>query len=81
MNEYEDKLSRFYKIVGANVKKERMQKNLTQLELSQLLGFSSTSSISNPEINYRGSHFSLSQLFMIAEVLQIDISLLIKQVN
>ncbi len=75
---FENDLKVFYLKIGKNVKKARMSKNLTQEELAQMLNFSSTSTISNREICYNNSHFSLSQLYKISLVLNIDIETLLK---
>ena len=51
------KLDNFYKNIGLNVKKYRIKKNISQLELAISIGHKSTSFLSNCE-NYKnkGNH-------------------------
>lgn len=74
------KLEDFYKLIGNNVKRIRMEKNLSQLELAIMIGQRSTSFYSNCE-NYKNKeHFNLEHLFLIANALNIDLSEFFKQV-
>jgi len=69
---------RFYKNIGINVKKYRIEKNVSQLELAISIGHKSTSFLSNCE-NYKNKeHFNLEHLYLIADVLDVDICNLIK---
>ncbi|WP_152633066.1 helix-turn-helix domain-containing protein [Aliarcobacter butzleri] len=78
VSNFDEDLKDFYLRVGKNVKNARISKNLTQEELAHLLNFKATSSISNREIFYKNSHFSLSHLYKISLVLDIELSSLIK---
>lgn len=72
------KLDDFYKNIGVNVKKYRIEKNVSQLELAISIGHKSTSFLSNCE-NYKNKeHFNLEHLYLIADVLDVDICNLIK---
>lgn len=72
------KLDNFYKNIGINVKKYRIEKNVSQLELAISIGHKSTSFLSNCE-NYKNKeHFNLEHLYLIADVLDVDICNLIK---
>jgi transcriptional regulator with XRE-family HTH domain len=72
------KLDNFYKNIGVNVKKYRIKKNISQLELAISIGHKSTSFLSNCE-NYKNKeHFNLEHLYLIADVLDVDICNLIK---
>jgi transcriptional regulator with XRE-family HTH domain len=63
----------FYAKVGRKVQQIRQKKGLTQLDLSYLVGFKSTSLISGAEASYGGVKFSIEHLYKIAKVLQVDI--------
>ena len=63
----------FYKLVGKNVAKLRKEKGLSQLKLSLEMGYESVSVISSAEVCYRGKHFSLGNLYQIANILEVDI--------
>lgn len=62
-----------HKMVGENVKRIRREKNITQLQLSEALGYKSVSPISCGEIYYNKIHFNIDQLSKIAYLLDIDI--------
>lgn len=63
----------FYKKIGKNVAEIRKKNNISQLKLSQLLGYKSSSFISGAEIYYRKQHFSLEHLALISYVLNENI--------
>lgn len=68
------KLDDFYKLIGNNVKRVRKEKNLSQLELAILIGQKSTSYYSNCE-NYKNKeHFNLEHLFLISNILKVDLN-------
>lgn len=62
----------FYKLVGKNVKRLREQHGLTQLELSQAIGFKSVTMVSCCEICHKNYHFNIEHLHKIAYILEID---------
>ncbi|MCT7592614.1 MULTISPECIES: helix-turn-helix domain-containing protein [Arcobacteraceae] len=67
------KLDDFYIKIGQNVKKIRKEKGLSQLELAIMIGQKSTSFYSNCE-NYKNKeHFNLEHLFLISDVLGVEI--------
>jgi len=68
-----------YRVIGLNVKRERENKGLSQLQLSQMIGHKSVSIISRAEIYYKGQHFNIEHLAKIAYVLEIKIEKLISQ--
>ena len=72
------KLDDFYKNIGINVKKYRIEKNVSQLELAISIGHKSTSFLSNCENYKTKEHFNLEHLYLISDVLGIDICNLIK---
>lgn len=72
------KLDTFYKDIGKNVKKYRIEKNISQLELAISIGHKSTSFFSKCENYNNKEHFNLEHLYLIADVLEIDLCLLIK---
>ena len=82
MNYNEEKfdslLENYYKKIGLNVKNARKMKNISQMELSELLNYKSVATISNSEIYYDKHHFSLAQLYKISLVLDIDVKLLVE---
>lgn len=63
----------FYKKIGANVKKKREEKSLTQLQLSQLMDFKSVGLVSQAELYLKKQHFNLKHLFLIGSILGCDI--------
>ena len=67
--------------IGKNVKKLREKHNLTQIELSQELGFKSVSIISQGEIYKNKQHFNIIHLAKIACVLKEPIESFFEGVN
>jgi len=67
-----------YKIIGKNVKICREEKGMSQLELSQSMGYKSVSLISAAELVSDGKHFNLEHLYRISKVLDIKLSRLIE---
>lgn len=63
----------YYQKVGRKVQALRQEKGLSQLELSYLIGFKSTSLISGAEAGYGKVKFSLEHLYKIAKVLQVEV--------
>lgn len=59
--------------IGKNVKRIRREFNISQLKLSEALGYKSVSPISSAEIYYNKIHFNIEQLSKIAYVLDVDI--------
>ena len=62
-----------YKKIGLNVKKIRMDKKLTQLDLSLSIGHKAVGTISMCEIGLNNKHFNIEHLYKIADVLEVDI--------
>lgn len=73
----EVELDNFYKKIGANVKKYREEKGITQMELAHAIGDNSVGHISKAELNKYDKHFNLEQLYKIARILKVKVSQLI----
>ena len=58
--------------IGQNVKKYREERGMTQLELSQAIGHTTTTMVSLAEIG-KGKHFNIEHLHKISIVLDVDI--------
>ena len=72
------KIDEFYKKIGENVKNARKAKGISQLSLAIMIGHRTTSFLSNCE-NYKNKdHFNLEHLYLIANILEVEISELIK---
>lgn len=71
----------FYKQIGLNVKRMREQRGVSQLELSNRLGYKSVSVISKAELCIENKHFNLEHLYRIAKELEIELCDLIVDTN
>ena len=60
-------------VIGKNVKKYRLQKGLSQLDLAFEMGYKSVSIISMSEVNTRNKHFNIEHLLKISKILDIDV--------
>ena len=69
----ENQIDDFYRTIGLNVKKKRMEKGLTQLQLSQCLGHKSVGLVSQSELYLKKQHFNIKHLYQIAYILECDI--------
>ena len=69
----QNKIDEIYKIIGKNVKKIRIEKGLSQLELSLELGYKSVSVVAFGEICKNNKHFNISQLANISKILNVEI--------
>ena len=76
-----EEIENFYKTIGSNVKRKREEQNLTQLQLSHLMGFKSVSLVSQSETYYNKQHFSIKHLYMLASILECNIEEFIKDVK
>lgn len=77
----ENIIDEFYANIGKNVKKLREQKGLTQLQLSQALGFKSVGLVSQSELYLKKQHFNLKHLYLISLVLECDMNEFFKLYN
>jgi len=73
-----DTIDNFHKKIGENVKKYRMKKGYSQLQLSYALNYKSVGLISQAELYLNKQHFNLEHLYKIAFVLECDICDLLK---
>jgi transcriptional regulator with XRE-family HTH domain len=62
-----------YKIIGNNVKRLRMSKNISQLSLSLAIGHKAVGTISMCELCINGKHFNIEHLIKISQVLDVPI--------
>lgn len=74
----DDEISLMYKRIGENVKKYRELKGMSQLQLSNAMGYSSVSLVSAAELCSDGKHFNLEHLYKIAKILDVEMCELIK---
>ena len=75
-NVLDDEIKSFYRLVGLNVKKLREAKGMSQLELALSLGHASASFLGKAEIGLEDKHFNLEQVYKIAKILDVKISML-----
>jgi len=66
-------IDNLYLKIGANVKKYRELKGITQLQLSQALNLKSVGLISQSELYLNKQHFNIKHLYQIAYILEVDI--------
>jgi transcriptional regulator with XRE-family HTH domain len=70
----EEELESFYKKIGANVKRIRKEKGITQMQLALAINHNSVGHIGKAELVKYGKHFNLEQLYKIASILEVDIN-------
>ena len=72
-----EKIAELHKSIGQNIKRNREKKGMSQLELAILMGHKSPSFITNCE-NSKNKHFNLEHLYLIANILEVDLCELVK---
>lgn len=77
----EDDINDYYKIISENIKKFRLDKKLTQEEVSLAMGFTTATFYTNAESLKRGKHFNLEHLIKLSKILNVDISEFFKNVE
>lgn len=69
-----EELDSFYKLIGNNVKKARLNRGITQMQLANSIGHNSVGHIAKAELNKYGKHFSIENLYKISKILDVPIS-------
>ena len=72
-NTDELEVSTFYKQISDNVKKYRLQKGLSQMDLALEIGIKSVAFFSNCENIRYDKHFNLEHLYKLSKALDIDV--------
>lgn len=72
----DDEISLMYKKIGENVKKYREMKGMSQLQLSNAMGYSSVSLVSAAELCSDGKHFNIEHLYKITKILDVEMCVL-----
>ena len=68
----DEKMKTIYKKIGANVKKIRQSRNVSQLALALAIGHKAVGVVSMAELCTNNKHFNIEHLMKIAEVLEVD---------
>lgn len=63
-----------YRRIGANVKKYRELRGLTQLQLALAMNLKSPGLISQGELYLKKQHFNIKHLYQLAHILECDIT-------
>ena len=66
-------IKKFYKKIGENVKKKRVEKGYSQLDLALEIGIKSVAFYSNCENLKYNKHFNLEHLYKLSKILNVDI--------
>lgn len=77
-NADDEEIRDFYKTISNNVKKYRIEKKMSQLELALTIGQKGNAFYNYAENNTNNKHFNLEHLYKIAKALEIDVSELLK---
>jgi len=69
----EERMAEIYRAIGANVKKIRTQKGVSQLSLALSIGHKAVGTISMGELCINNKHFNIEHLVKIADVLEVNV--------
>ena len=72
-NVRENEIEIFYALISKNVKKFRLEKGISQMDLGLEIGIKSVAFFSNAECNRYDKHFNLEHLYKIAKALDRDV--------
>ena len=72
-NKSEEEIAEFHELVAKNVKRIRLERKKTAMDISLDLGFRSGSFIASAESSKNGKKFSLEQLFKLSGALNVPI--------
>ena len=70
----EEELESFYKKIGANVKRIRKEKGITQMQLALAINHNSVGHIAKAELCKYDKHFNLEQLYKISKIMDVDMN-------
>lgn len=76
-NASQEEIEQFYKKISTNIKKIRLEHNMTQLDLALEIGIKSVAFYSNCENNKYGKHFNLEHIYKIAKVFKMEENILL----
>lgn len=69
----EKEIAELYRNIALNVKKRRLEKNISQIELALTIGHKSVSTIGKIEAGLENKHYNIETLYKISKVLNINI--------
>lgn len=67
-----DEIEEVYKKTSENIKKIRLEKDLTQTDIALSMGFTTATFYTNAE-NSNNKHFNLEHLIKLSRILEVDI--------
>ncbi len=70
-NVSDDEIELLHKKISANVKKYRLKKKMSQLELALTIGLKSGAFFGNAENNTNNKHFNIEHLYKISKALDV----------
>ena len=76
-----EEIDGFYRNVSANVKKLRIEKGISQLDMALTIGQKSCTFYNYAENNTNGKHFNLEHIYKIAKALDVDNCELLKPIE
>jgi len=69
----DDEIKQFYLLISANVKKYRLEKGYSQMDLGLEIGIKSVAFFSNCESTRNNKHFNIEHLYKLAKALDKNI--------
>ena len=70
-NATDEEIELLHKFISENVKKYRLEKNMSQLELALTIGMKSAAFFGNAENNTNGKHFNIEHFSKISKALNV----------
>jgi len=74
INLNDDEVFYIYKKISMNIKLKRKEKEISQADISNAMGFTTPTFYTNAENCSQGKHFNLEHIIRIAEYMKVDMS-------
>ena len=74
----QEEIEKFYRRISENIKKTRIKRGMSQLELALTIGQKGNAFYNYAENNTQNKHFNLEHLYKISKALNVDICEFIK---
>jgi transcriptional regulator with XRE-family HTH domain len=80
-NTSNEEIEQLHKTISNNIKKHRVSKNISQLELALTIGMKSGAFFGNAENNTNDKHFNIEHIYKIAKALEVPMESLIDDID
>lgn len=77
----DEEINIFFELISKNVKRLRLEKKLSQLEVALSIGQKSSGFYANTENNAHNKHFNLVHLYKLSKLFEVSIEEFFKEID